>query len=128
MVEVNTIKTLFTLTKHEVMFLIIGAVIVIVIIKKVIPYFKKFMELRKEFYEKIDKRFDDIESGISKMEKGFNIIYEILLNNMIDEWREKKKNHFADEKFRRIFNKYLEVGDGNADSILKQWESIPFET
>lgn len=126
--EVNAVKNIFTLTKNEVMFLIIGAVIVIVIIKRVIPYFKKFMEMREKFYKEINGKFDKLQEDIELIKSGSNITFEILINNIIDEYTDKKsKTHFADEKFVRLMKKYKLFGDGNAESMQKQWDSIPFE-
>lgn len=120
------VTKLFSLTKNEIMFLFIGAVIVIIALKKVLPYFKKVMEMREKFYKEINSKFDDLKEHIVIVEKGQNVTFEILINNMIDEYSEKQKTHFADEKFTRLMKKYIAVGDGNAESMQKQWDKIPF--
>lgn len=123
----NLVKEIFSLSKHDLLYVIIGIALVIIAIKKLYKPIKEVLKMRKEFYTNIDKKFTEIKNSVTKTEKSFNIIFEILLNNMIDEYKGKQKTHFADEKFARLLKKYEECGDGNYDSIIKQWEAIDFE-
>lgn len=108
------IKQIFSLSKNEIMFILIGIAIVIIMTKKIFPLIKEVLKMRKDFYEKIDKRFEEVNRIIEVNNSGtkallFSQISKLLVSS------EKHLNLINSQLYselQQFIDIYIQMGDG----------------